>query len=97
MGVDADKILSSDTLINCLKDSKASAEIVAQKLKKIQQTNQFLQKSRNRYAGVALRAANLYFALKQIRNVNPMYRYSLTWFMNIFMQSIMKANLPTKS
>ena len=36
LGVDADRILSSDTLINCLKNSKASAEIVAQNLKKIQ-------------------------------------------------------------
>lgn len=26
-----------------------------------------------------------------------MYRYSLTWFLNIFMQSLAKANMPTKT
>jgi hypothetical protein len=26
-----------------------------------------------------------------------MYRYSLTWFMNVFMQSLNKANMPTKT
>lgn len=26
-----------------------------------------------------------------------MYKYSLAWFMNVFMQSLEKANMPTKS
>lgn len=97
LGVDGERILSNDKLLTCLRESKNSAEIVALKLKKIHQTNQFLQKSRNMYARVALRAANLYFSLKNLRKINAMYRYSLTWFMNVFMQSLTKANMPTKS
>lgn len=70
LGTDGEKLLSDDKLIKCLKESKASAEVVAVKLKRIFQTNQFLQKSRNIYARVAMRAANLYFSLKNLVKVN---------------------------
>jgi len=31
-----------------------------------------------------MRAANLYFSLKNLVRINEMYKYSLAWFMNVF-------------
>ena len=79
-----EKILNNDKLIDVLKESKTCAETVADKLKKINSTNQFLMKSRQMYAPVAIRAAHLYFAVTELVQVNPMYQYSLKWFLNVF-------------
>ena len=87
-----EKILGSEKLINILKESKNCAETVAEKLKKIHNTNQFLQRSRLEYSPVAVRAANLYFALTDLYKVNNMYQYSLRWFLNVFNQTLEKAN-----
>ena len=78
------KILANEKLIDILKESKTCAETVAEKLKKINSTNQFLQKSRQMYAPVAIRAAHLYFAVTELVQVNEMYQYSLKWFLNVF-------------
>lgn len=42
LGTDAERIMSDDNLIKCLRESKNSAETVAVKLRKIYQTNQFM-------------------------------------------------------
>ena len=63
---DVRKLLENDKLIEVLKESKVCAETVAEKLKKINNTNQFLQKTRASYAPVAVRAANLYFAVTEL-------------------------------
>jgi len=85
--------LSDEVLIETLKDSKNTAEIIAMKLKKISSTNQFLSKSRELYAPVAFRAAVLYFAVSDLYKINCMYQFSLTWFTNVFMTSLKLASM----
>lgn len=68
-----EKILSSEKLIEILKESKNCAETVAEKLKRINNTNQFLHTSRLTYSPVAVRAANLYFATTDLHKINTMY------------------------
>ncbi len=46
MQTDAHEILSNEKLIDILKESKETAEIIARHLKMISSTNQFLQKAR---------------------------------------------------
>jgi dynein heavy chain, axonemal len=45
------------------------------------------------YAPVAVRAANLYFAITDLYKINNMYQYSLKWFFNVFNKTLQKANL----
>ena len=66
LSTNVEKILSNEKLIDILNESKRCAETVAEKLKKINSTNMFLAKSRQMYAPVALRAANLYFAVTEL-------------------------------
>ena len=89
---DVKKLLENDKLIEVLRESKVCAETVAEKLKKINNTNQFLSKTRLQYAPVAVRAANLYFAVTQLFQVNKMYQFSMKWFFNVFNQMLRKAN-----
>ena len=63
---DVKSLLENDKLIEVLRESKVCAETVAEKLKKITNTNLFLQKTRMMYAPVAVRAANLYFAVTEL-------------------------------
>ena len=73
MKIEAHEILSDEKLIDTLRESKETAEIIARHLKKISSTNLFLQKAREQYAPVAYRASNLYFAVSDLWMVNPMY------------------------
>ena len=91
------QLLQNDKLIEVLKESKVCAETVAEKLKKINNTNQFLQKTRLMYAPVAVRAANLYFAVTELYQVNSMYQFSMKWFFNVFNQTLQKANALLKT
>jgi dynein heavy chain len=96
LSTNVEKILASEKLIDILKESKTCAETVADKLKKINSTNQFLLKSRQMYAPVAVRAAHLYFAVTELAQVNQMYQYSLKWFLNVFNQTLKKTNILTQ-
>jgi dynein heavy chain len=40
------------------------------------------------YAPVAVRAANLYFAVTELYKVNNMYQFSMKWFFNVFNQTL---------
>lgn len=40
------------------------------------------------YRSVAKRAALIYFVLADLGNVDPMYQYSLQWFIGLFVRSI---------
>jgi dynein heavy chain len=66
-------LLDNEQLIKILNESKNTAEYIASKLKIINQTNQFIQKSRVTYTPVAYRAAILYFVVADQHKVNNMY------------------------
>mmetsp|Transcript_42571 Transcript_42571/g.65288 ORF Transcript_42571/g.65288 Transcript_42571/m.65288 type:complete len:166 (-) Transcript_42571:3713-4210(-) len=66
-------ILSNDSLIRTLSESKNTAEFVATKLKSIAQTTQFIDKAKDMYSPVAYRASILYFVIRDLQKVNNMY------------------------
>ena len=49
------------------------------------------------YAPVAVRAANLYFAVTELYQVNRMYQFSMKWFFNVFNHTLQKANTLLKN
>jgi len=40
------------------------------------------------YRPIAKHSANLFFSIADLPNIDPMYQYSLTWFVNLFINSI---------
>lgn len=47
-----------------------------------------IDNTRALYIPVANRAQILFFCLADLSNVDPMYQYSLEWFINIFISSM---------
>ena len=86
------ELLGDDNLIRTLNESKNTAEFVASKLKNIAQTNQFIQRAREKYAAVAYRASILFFVVQDLQKVNHMYQFSLNWFTSIFTRALELTN-----
>jgi dynein heavy chain len=47
--------------------------------------------ARQAYIPVAKHSAVLFFCITELANIDPMYQYSLTWFLHLFVQSIIKS------
>ena len=91
-GQDVHLILSDEFLIDKLRESREIAETIAQRLRKINQIGTYLEKARVQYTSVAFRAATLYFAIQDLHKINPMYKFSLQWYINQFKQTLKLAN-----
>lgn len=53
-----------------------------------EQTEQDIDATRLEYVPVAVRTQILFFCVSDLCNVDPMYQYSLEWFIGIFMAGI---------
>lgn len=40
------------------------------------------------YAPIAVHSSILFFSIADLANIEPMYQYSLSWFINLFIMSI---------
>lgn len=53
-----------------------------------EQTERDIDATRLGYVPVAVRSQILFFCVSDLSNVDPMYQYSLEWFLGIFMAGI---------
>ncbi|NXT91841.1 DYH1 protein, partial [Anhinga rufa] len=75
-------------LIGVLEASKLKAGEIQAKVMVAEQTEKDINITRLQYAPVAVRSQILYFCVSDLSNVDPMYQYSLEWFLNIFLMGI---------
>ena len=54
-----------------------------------------IDEARLGYKPVARHVAVLFFNISELANIEPMYQYSLVWFVNLFEDAIKKVQLPT--
>ncbi|GBM98928.1 hypothetical protein AVEN_188307-1, partial [Araneus ventricosus] len=52
------------------------------------ETTANINQSRESYKCVAQRSSVLFFSITDLPNVDPMYQYSLNWFINLFLRAI---------
>jgi dynein heavy chain len=62
-----------------------SNEIQA-KVAEAEVTERQIDETRELYRPVAIRASLLFFCISDLALVDPMYQYSLTWFINLFIR-----------
>lgn len=81
-------ILEDEKAVNILSSSKILAnEInIKQALAKI--TEETIDRTRREYQVVAAYSTILFFIIDSLTNIDPMYQYSLTWFINLFISAI---------
>ncbi|PSN57350.1 Dynein heavy chain 7 [Blattella germanica] len=81
-------ILEDESAINVLDSSKALAQDIMEKEATAQETASTIDSFRLSYRPVAQHSAILYYCLTDLPNVDPMYQYSLGWFINLYTMSI---------
>ncbi|XP_074200861.1 dynein axonemal heavy chain 1 isoform X9 [Camelus bactrianus] len=75
-------------LIKVLEASKMKAAEIQAKVRIAEQTEKDIDLTRMEYIPVAVRTQILFFCMSDLANVDPMYQYSLEWFLNIFLSGI---------
>ncbi|XP_049940877.1 dynein axonemal heavy chain 1-like, partial [Schistocerca serialis cubense] len=75
-------------LIVTLEASKVKSEEIKQKVKSAEETQINIDNTRALYIPVANRAQILFFCVSDLGNIDPMYQYSLEWFISIFIGSM---------
>ncbi|XP_061175178.1 dynein axonemal heavy chain 3-like [Saccostrea echinata] len=81
-------ILEDETAIKILSSSKILSEEISAKQDIALQTEKEIDETRNGYKPVAIHSSILFFCISDLANIEPMYQYSLTWFINLYLQSI---------
>ena len=56
-------------------------------------TEKEIDETRNGYKPVAVHSSILFFCISDLANIEPMYQYSLTWFINLYLQVSFSATL----
>ncbi|KER25823.1 hypothetical protein T265_06797 [Opisthorchis viverrini] len=85
-------ILENETAIEILDSSKQLSDDIQKKQKVAEETQKKIDSTRMDYAPIAKHSAVLFFSITDLPNIDPMYQYSLTWFVNLFINSIHDSN-----
>lgn len=81
-------ILEDEKTIEILDSSKILSIDIKQKQIAAKKTAKQIDEFRQNYRPIAKYSATLYYSIVDLSNINPMYQYSLSWFMNLYIVSI---------
>ncbi|KAJ8253116.1 hypothetical protein GJAV_G00209300 [Gymnothorax javanicus] len=81
-------ILEDETAVQVLSSSKVLANEITQKQAVAEETEVKIDETRMGYTPIAVHSSILFFSIADLANIEPMYQYSLTWFINLFIMSI---------
>ena len=85
-------ILTDETAIEILTASKLKSNEISEKQVIAEQTEKNIDTARQEYVSVAQQASCLFFVISDLNNIDPMYQYSLVYFIDLFTQSIIKSD-----
>jgi dynein heavy chain len=74
-------ILDDEHLVHHLSALRDTAEDIQQRLKTSETTERRINKARESYSPVASRATSLFFSVVDIAKIQPIYQFSLKWFL----------------
>lgn len=93
-------ILEDETAIKILSSSKVLSEEIQAKQEIAAVTEKEIDDARNQYTLASKHASALFFCISELANIDPMYQYSLVWFIMLYNQSIINSeksdNLPVR-
>jgi len=85
-------ILEDESAISVLDSSKLVSNEIEKKQKVAEVTEKKLAESREGYRSIARHSSILFFSITDLPNIDPMYQYSLIWFINLYLRSISDSN-----
>lgn len=77
-------ILEEEELIITLDQSKQTSVAINERMAEAEKTSAMINESRESYRAVACRGSVLYFVIADLSLVDPMYQYSLEFFIKLF-------------
>ncbi|XP_011298266.1 dynein heavy chain 7, axonemal-like [Fopius arisanus] len=83
-----ENILEDQTAIAILSSSKVLANEIQAKQAVAEVTEKSIDAARLQYTSIAVHSTVLFFSIAVLANIDPMYQYSLAWFMNLFKVTI---------
>ncbi|VDO03290.1 unnamed protein product [Rodentolepis nana] len=81
-------ILENETAIQTLDSSKAISDDITKKQAVADETHKKIDVARMDYQPIAKHSAILFSSITDLPNIDPMYQYSLTWFVNLYINAI---------
>ncbi|XP_017878877.2 dynein heavy chain 3, axonemal [Ceratina calcarata] len=81
-------ILEDETAITILSTSKMLSEDIQAKQEVAAKTALEIDNARNKYKPVSGHGSVLFFCISELTNIDPMYQYSLPWFIHLYEMSI---------
>lgn len=84
-------ILEDETAITILSTSKRLAEEIEAKQKIAANTALEIDFARGKYKPASEHGSVLFFCISELANIDPMYQYSLPWFIHLYEMSIAKS------
>ena len=85
-------ILEDEELINTLSASKVTSDEINVALAAAEKTEANINETRMKYKPYPERGALLFFCVAEMRNIEPMYQYSLDWFVLLFIGAMNDSN-----
>ncbi|CAM9368513.1 unnamed protein product [Chrysoparadoxa australica] len=81
-------ILEDQTAIETLSQSKIVSDDIKEKQAIAEKTESDIDEVRKGYSPIAFSSQILFFCISDLANIEPVYQYSLAWFINLFISSI---------
>jgi len=81
-------ILDDGEAVDVLQAAKKLSDEIAAKQKQAESTEAAIDRARTGYAPISVHVSILFFCVAELANIDPMYQYSLAYFMGLFVRSI---------
>ncbi|XP_038127258.1 dynein heavy chain 12, axonemal [Cyprinodon tularosa] len=81
-------ILEDESAIQILDSAKIMSTEITEKQQIAEKTEMKIAESREGYRPIAKHSSILFFSIADLTNIDPMYQYSLSWFVNLYINSI---------
>ncbi|XP_040909250.1 dynein heavy chain 12, axonemal [Toxotes jaculatrix] len=85
-------ILEDESAIQILDSAKIMSNEITKKQQIAEKTEIKIAESREGYRAIAKHSSILFFSIADLTNIDPMYQYSLSWFVNLYINSIQDSN-----
>ncbi|EPQ07949.1 Dynein heavy chain 14, axonemal [Myotis brandtii] len=81
-------VLDNEEIIDTLRKSKITSNEISKRISETEKAESEIQATRKNYLPIATRGALLYFVVASLTQINHMYQFSLDWFRQVFLSSV---------
>ncbi|PNJ39368.1 DNAH14 isoform 1 [Pongo abelii] len=81
-------VLDDEEIIDTLRKSKITSNEISKRIEATKKAESEIQAIRKNYLPIATRGALLYFLVADLTQINYMYQFSLDWFHQVFVSSV---------